>query len=126
MRPNNKLPTMLNACGCLVLITWLPQFDEEAAEKQRQVNEEHLAAAAAATQNFLLSLTAHDLKTYWSSGGFFRTPEMFDRLDISQDERLLSAIFVDYGVHESNVEILAGKQHAARSSAEQWTKVIEL
>ena len=127
MRPNNKLPAMLNACGCLVLVTWLPQFDRATAdEKQIQIDEEHLAATASATQNLLLSLTAKNFRTYWSSGGFFRMDEMLDRLKIDRSEKLLSAIFVDYGANEKDVEVLSGKQHTNRSDRDKWTRVIEL
>ena len=29
VKPNNKLPSMLNACGSLVLVSWLPQFTDQ-------------------------------------------------------------------------------------------------
>ena len=77
-KPNNKLPAMLSACGAVVIVNWLPQPDlSESTEQARQVNEEHLAATAAAVQNLLLLLTALNMGTYWSSGGQLRTPEMF-------------------------------------------------
>lgn len=121
MKPSNKLPAMLRACGCLVLINWIPQFGwTDADAKQIQIDEEHLAATAAATQNFLVSLTARGIKTYWSSGGFFRTSKMFEKLDIPINEKLLSAIFVDYGAH-NDVEFIGGKQHANRQPHDVWT-----
>jgi len=30
VKPNNKLPMMLSACGALVLVTWIPQFRSDA------------------------------------------------------------------------------------------------
>ena len=127
VKPNNKLPAMLSACGCLVLVYWLPQFENGPKEgKQLQVDEEHLAATAAATQNLLLSLTASALKTYWSSGGFFRSNEMKYRLGIPVKERLLSAVFVDYGAEQNAVETISGKQHDVRSTYEKWTRELTL
>ena len=124
MKPGNKLPSMLAACGCLVLVNWLPQFGWSSEDKKQiQVDEEHLAATAAAVQNFLLSLTARGLKTYWSSGGFFRLESMFTRLGISTTEKLLAAVFVDYGANEG-VEIVSGKQHEARSNSSTWTNFV--
>lgn len=126
MKPNNKLPAMLAACGCLVLVTWIPQFGASPGEeKQIQVDEEHLAAASAAVQNLLLILTAQNMKTYWSSGGFFRTPHMFDRLSIPPEEKLIGAIFVDYGAND-DAEIISGKQHENRSDPSKWFRIATL
>ena len=77
-------------------------------------------------QNLLLVLTARGLGNYWSSGGFFRTRVMFEKLGIDTRERLLGAVFVDYGAPESEVEIISGKQRDNRSEASSWTRVIEL
>lgn len=132
IKPSNKLPAMLAACGALVLVNWLPQFRQsdastnETPEKQLQVDEEHLAATAAATQNLLLSLTQNGLRSYWSSGGFFRTPAMFERLGIPTSERLLSAIFVDYGANDDSIELIAGKHAESRSDVRRWTREIDL
>ena len=126
VRPGNKLAAMLNACGALVLVNWLPQFDvEETEEKKQQINEEHLAATATAVQNLLLMLTDAGLGNYWSSGGFFRTDLMFEKLGIDRSEKLLGAIFVDYGAPEAEVDVVDGKQHANRSDYLKWTSVIE-
>ena len=126
MRPSNKLPGMLNACGALVIVNWLPQFDADEADEQKkvQINEEHLAATSAAIQNLLLVLTAHELGNYWSSGGFFRSAEMFLRLGIDKREKLLGAIFVDYGAPESAVDVISGKQHERRCDSSKCTRVV--
>ncbi len=66
LKPSNKLPAMLSACGAVVLVTWLPQFRGEALStdgelppaKKCQVDDEHLCATAAMIQNLLLLLTA--------------------------------------------------------------------
>ncbi|MEM7456685.1 MAG: nitroreductase family protein [Planctomycetota bacterium] len=130
VKPTNKLPMMLSACGALVLVTWIPQEDpgDKPKEKLKDINEEHLAAASAFTQNLLLLLTAAGLGTYWSSGGQFRTVEMFDQLGIDHRERLLAAVFVDYlpASAENVRERIAGKNRELRSPAESWTRVVEL
>ena len=130
IKPTNKLPGMLSACGALALITWLPQFshgaqssDEAVAkEKQIQVDEEHLAATSAYVQNLMLLLTADGFGTYWSSGGQFRTPPMFEHLNIPANERLLAAVFVDYAPDSVSPERIAGKLRDQRSAAGKWTR----
>ena len=132
MKPHNKLPAMLSACGALVLINWLPQFGENqksdhAPEKQQQIDEEHLAATAVATQNFMLALTTKGIGTYWSSGGFFRKDKMFDKLGIDPSEKLLAAVFVDYGSEFTNDAVtdrIAGKHRDARSHFSKWTREV--
>lgn len=132
IKPNNKLPGMLSACGALVLVNWLPQFSHGAdggggsvaKEKQLQVDEEHLAATSAFVQNLLLMLTAEGMGTYWSSGGQFRTPTMFEHLEIPVEQRLLAAVFVDYTPSSSPAERLAGKLRDQRSDSNQWTRWI--
>lgn len=128
LNPNNKLAGMLSACGALVLVTWLPQFDEDTAkEKQREVNEEHLAAASAMTQNLLLLLTAQKLGTYWGSGTLLRQPAVWKHLGLSPDERLIAAVFVDYlpeaGPDQGIVERIPGKNRSRRSPAEKLIHV---
>ena len=130
VKPSNKLPSMLNACGSLVLVSWLPQFAgqgvaaDSPTDKQQQVDEEHLAATAAYVQNLMLILTAHGFGTYWSSGGQFRTEVMRRKLDVSHDGRLLAAVFVDYQVERDSVERLPGKLRERRSPDQQWFKSI--
>lgn len=134
VKPSNKLPSMLNACGGLVLVSWLPQFSDQASEsgssaatltdKQLQVDEEHLAATAAFVQNLILILTAHGFGTYWSSGGQFRSELMRRKLGIQHDGRLLAAVFVDYQADLDSVERLPGKLRERRSKDHQWFKSI--
>jgi hypothetical protein len=130
VKPTNKLPAMLNGCGCLVLVSWLPQFLDSATsdvlpEKRRQVDEEHLAATAAYIQNLILILTAHDFGTYWSSGGQFRTPIMRDKLGLQHGGRLLGAVFVDYNPNDESLERLSGKLRNRRSLELGWFNKIE-
>ncbi len=104
LQVKSKEPRLAAACSALVLITWLPETSapgdplpsSETVGKIVERNEEHLAASAAMVQNFLLMLTAHGMGNYWSSGGRFRSQEMFERLSIPDNERLLAAVFIEY------------------------------
>ncbi|MEM9943498.1 MAG: nitroreductase family protein [Planctomycetota bacterium] len=131
VQPTNKLPSMLSACGALVLVTWIPQFRTKQGqspkalnEKQIQIDEEHLAASSAMTQNLLLLLTSHGMGTYWSSGGQFRTEGMFEKLGIDTQERLLGAIFVEYPETQAlQLERIPGKLREARDT--RWIREIQ-
>lgn len=116
VKPGNKLPGMLSACGACVVVSWLPQFEGlpresvaetvspsgealpamPAKEKQIQIDQEHLAATSAYVQNLLLLLTASNMGTYWSSGGQFRTDTMKQRLGVEESGSVLAAVFVDF------------------------------
>ena len=102
LKLTSKEPKLTAACNALVLVTWLPEGagSEEATAKQLEVrrarDEEHLAAASAMVQNFLLMLTAHGMGNYWSSGGAYRGAEMFEFLAIPKEEKLLAAVFIEY------------------------------
>lgn len=133
IKPTNKLPAMLSACGALALVTWLPQFSHGVGggsdtgvekEKRVQIDEEHVAAASAFVQNLLLLLTAEGLGSYWSSGGQFRSKEMFNHLQIPTDQRLLAAVFVDYTPESDAPERAAGKHRENRADAGRWSRWI--
>ncbi|MEO1615476.1 MAG: nitroreductase family protein [Planctomycetota bacterium] len=106
MTVRSKEPNLLAGCGALVLVTWLPEaldssYADSASpagnrEKLRARDEEHLAATGAMVQNLLLLLTAAGMGTYWSSGGKLGSPEVFDLLGISPDERLIAAVFIEF------------------------------
>ncbi|MEM6780098.1 MAG: nitroreductase family protein [Planctomycetota bacterium] len=97
-----KIPNMLAGCGAVILVTWLPEVSAETTvsggslEKQRCRDEEHLAATGAMVQNLLLLLTAHQMGTYWSSGGTLGGATVFERLGIDAGERLIAAVFVEF------------------------------
>ena len=75
VKASNKMTAMLSACGALVLVNWLPQFGDGrpdgdvSREKQIQIDQEHLAATAAAIQNLVVLLTAQpwNLLVQWRS-----------------------------------------------------------
>jgi nitroreductase len=134
IKPNNKIPGMLSACGCMLLVNWLSQFrgsdvqtEGISSQKQVEVDDEHLAATAAMVQNLLILLTSAGLGTYWSSGGFLGSSEMFRRLGIDEKERLLAAVFVEYpeGVGEVS-ERIPGKNRTIRNPVERWLSVRNL
>ena len=120
-----KEPKLLAACGSVVLITLLPQHPFSQQEKQRKIEEEHIAATSAMTQNLLLLLTAHGLGNYWSSGGILRSPELFEKLGIPAEERLMGAIFVEYPeATNPNHECKPGALRNQRSL--KWIKELAL
>jgi nitroreductase len=109
IKPGNKLPGMLSACGACVVVSWLPQFDAAPAgdvsaaggsmpskAKQIQIDQEHLAATSAYVQNLLLLLTASNMGTYWSSGGQFRDDAMKQKIGVEKSGSVLAAVFVDF------------------------------
>ncbi len=129
----SKEPRLAAGCNALVIVTWLPEF--YTAESQRsskltrqdQVirDEEHLAAASAMVQSLLLMLTAQGLGTYWSSGGRFRSPEMFEFLGIPEGERFLAGVFIEYPeMMDESKERKAGAQRNNRS--EDWIREVSL
>lgn len=129
MKPNNKLPAMLSACGALVLVTWIPQTVEDISdpEKLRGNNEEHLAAASALVQNLLLICTAGGYGSYWSSGGQFNSSTMFEKLSISPQEKLVAAVFVEYPQTQvRELERLAGKNRDKRAASDLWMREVQI
>ncbi|MEM6854105.1 MAG: nitroreductase family protein [Planctomycetota bacterium] len=126
LKPTNKLVPMMNACGALVLVTWLPQFGDPETQnpKQRAVNEEHLAATAAMVQNLLLLLTAHGMGTYWSSGGQLGDPKFLAEIGASSGERLSAAVFIEYPETMSEAKNrLPGKHRRSRS--DRWIREVK-
>lgn len=130
LKPSNKIPSMLSACGSLILVTWIPQFRDGSEpqqgvprDKQLEIDDEHLAASAAFVQNILLLLTAAGLETYWSSGGELGSSGCFRRLGIDSREKLLAAIFVGYPLPKgSELQRIEGKNHSLRSPVELWSR----
>ena len=137
VKPGNKLPSMLSACGACVLVSWLPQFSNSVSQdassstvpkaKQIQIDQEHLAAASAYVQNLMLLLTAANMGTYWSSGGQFRTTEMMDRLSMAAPRQLLAAVFVEFpNTNMNEIQRVPGKLAEARSSPDRWMNIVQL
>ncbi len=132
VKPGNKIPAMLSACGACVLVSWLPQFgdvDDQAIakSKQIQIDREHLAATSAYVQNLLLLLTAANMGTYWSSGGQFGDSAMMDRLSMDHGQELLAAVFIEFPqTNGGHVKRLPGKLADKRAAGEAWMRVIEL
>lgn len=130
LKPGNKMPSLLAACGCVVLVTWIPQTPAagEDPHKLVGVNEEHLAASAAYVENLLLLLEARGMAAYWSSGSLFKTPIGMQKLGISADQQLIACVFVDYATLDTirAVELAGGGQRAKRSPSGKWTREIEI
>ena len=127
LKPGNKIPKMLNACGALVLINWIPEKGLD-NPKLKSINEEHLAASSAMVQNLLLALHSRGLGTYWSSGGLLGGSEIFEFLKIDAGEQLIAAVFVDYPflTNDAAVERIPGKNREKRSHFEAWSREIKI
>lgn len=128
MSKNTAILRMIAAYGALVLVTWLPEPENDASEEEaaRRVlkNEEHVAATAAATQNLLLAATARNIDSYWSSGGALREQACFEICRIPTQERLLGAVFVAPEMPDRE-GVRPGKLREMRGEPEQWmTSVI--
>ena len=128
-----RVPNMLAGADALIQATWLPDPPEDGAPAidgagafvPTMTNQEHIAAAAAAVQTLLLAATARGLTTYWSSGGFLRSPEMFDVMGIPAGQILLGSIFVfpnDYDGHTWS----PGGMRVRRSEAPAWARWVDL
>lgn len=118
-----KILNMLAACDALVLATWTPDqcSDDQLMFEGTERNMEHIAAASAAVQNLILLATESGYRTYWSSGGIFRTPVIFNRFDIPLCEILLGAIFI-YPDDVGTSEIKEGKLKDVRGKLEDWSR----
>ncbi|MCH2176491.1 MAG: nitroreductase family protein [Lentisphaeria bacterium] len=128
-----KEPNLTAGCSALALITWLPEVQRDdlgnlpratlSAKLAR--DEEHLAAASAMVQNFLLILTAHGMGTYWSSGGKLGKDDMFQYLNIPRHERLLAAVFIEYPeMMTDGKDRKPGKHRDKRSN--RWIREVNL
>jgi len=118
---------MIAAYGTLVLVTWLPDPDnsknaEDMARRELK-NEEHIAAAAAATQNLLLAATARNIDSYWSSGGVLRDAATFELCNIPPQERLLGAIFLAPDMPD-RAGVRPGKLRELRGMPDQWMRSV--
>lgn len=120
---------LMAACGAMVMVTWLPEPDDSiratSPTKLTLINEEHVAAAGAATQNLLLAAKARGIDSYWSSGGVLRDWECFEMCGIPIKEKLLGVIFL-YPELPEHIDIRPGKLRNMRGSLEQWTRWIAL
>ena len=123
MEKNAAILRMIAAYGALVLVTWLPEPEnnssEEATVRCSLKNEEHVAATAAAIQNLLLAATARNMDSYWSSGGALREEACFEICKIPAQERLLGAIFLAPDMPDRD-GARPGKLREKRGTPDQW------
>ncbi|RVU84857.1 hypothetical protein EOL70_10265 [Leucothrix sargassi] len=111
---------MLSAAGSLVLTTWLPEPDHLPPETIEHRNMEHIAAASAAIQNLLLSATARNIQTYWSSGGALGRQTCFELCGIPSREKLLGAIFMFPQAAVRSLQAKPGSMRDKRGEPNQW------
>jgi nitroreductase len=123
--PRNRLRQLLAGCGALAIVTWLKVDDLDDAARQRHVNEEHLCAAAAYTQNLLLLLTAAGFGSYWASPGLLDSPGVRNQLELPAREALIAAVFCGFPDPVAGVcETLSGGNRKLRSAPDQWIRII--
>ncbi|MDE0149928.1 MAG: nitroreductase family protein [Rhodospirillaceae bacterium] len=120
-----RVPQMLAAAEALILATWLPNPPENGDDglngglfEPTMANMEHIAAASAAVQSFLLAATERGLTTYWSSGGYLRDTATFDLLGIPAQQILLGAVFV---FPNDGGERIPGGMRDKRSERAAWS-----
>ena len=133
LRLTSKEPRLAAACSALILVTWIPEFygsklaNASSLSRENQISrdEEHLAATAAMVQNLLLLLTAHNMGTYWSSGGKLRHRKLLEHIGAGAEERLLAAVFVEYPeLKDRPRERKPGSLRHNRG--DQWIKEVQL
>ena len=128
MKPNNKLPALLNACGATVLVDWLPVDVGEVADdlKRTEMNNEHLAATAAYVQNLVLLLAACELETYWASAFLLGSPAVRTKLGLNPSAKLLAGVFIGYcfAQHDELTRAPGGNRER-RSAVTSWTNEFE-
>lgn len=121
-----KIPALIAGAGAAIFITYLPEptegVSEEKAAKSVEINAEHLAATAAATQNLLLAAEALGMWTYWSSGGLFRTDAGKELVGIPTREHLVAIAFL--APPQESATVAEGKLREKRSPVDGWCKVI--
>ena len=128
LKPGNKLPAILSACGAAVLVHWLPVGPEEIAEtaKREETNFEHLAATSAFVQNLLLLLTASGMESYWASANLLDRSEVKQRLGVQPLQKLLGAIMVSFPLPAiALLERAGGGNRSKRSPAANWSRELE-
>jgi len=125
-----KIPNMLAVAEFLIQITWLPDSDtvlNQAAGKDEPVfsgtlrNMEHIAAASAFVQSFLLLASAHGFRTYWSSGGPLRSVDTFAKMNIPMGELLLGSVFL-FPEDIKDAEVKQGGMAEKRGSLDDWSR----
>ena len=108
-----KIIDMLKAAQTLIQVTWTPETVENDLLVSEATNIEHIAATSAAIQNMLLAATSLGYENYWSSGGMLKEEQLFTKLGISLDEKLLGSIFLfdaDTSAFKTKKGALRGRQ----------------
>ncbi len=77
---------------------------------------EEIAATSAAIQNLLLVATAHQVATFWSTGGMCYHPKFKEQLGFEANDSVLGIIYV--GKHKG--EIPKGKRTSDWESKVSW------
>lgn len=127
-----KVPAMLAAADYLIQVTWLPdlQPDESRTSDDPAIkfsgtvrNMEHIAAGSAFIQSLLLAGENQGYRTYCSSGGALRGPEVFGWLGIPADQLLLGSVFL-FPEDVKDAETKPGAMADKRMSLGDWSQAI--
>lgn len=118
---STKIPKLLAATGALVMATWLPDPSPMDTPVLNENNIEHIAGAATAVHNLTLAAEARNMMTFWSTGGILQNGDVFEKLGISRNERLLAAMFLA-PADEVTIEPVAGEHREKRG--QNWMRWI--
>lgn len=113
---------MMRAASALVLVWFTPEGEapKGAAFAGTERNMEHVAAAGAFAQSFLLAATAAGHRTYWSSGGIARGAPVTSWLDVPAGDVLVGALFV-FPREGVGTETKPGAWRGKRGRVEDWS-----
>ncbi|MAW59571.1 MAG: hypothetical protein CMJ94_01905 [Planctomycetes bacterium] len=111
-----KLPAIFDGAGAVVQASWLP-------EGRPERDWEHLAAAAAAAQNFLLAMHARGYGSYWCSAPILGQAAAARIFGQAEGESYLGTLFFGAPLSpEDEAERgFIGKMHARRTPAAAWS-----
>ena len=121
--PIGSVARMLRAADGLVLVWFTPEGEASDGEvfAGSERNLEHVAAAGAFAQSFLLAATAAGRRTYWSSGGVLRAAPVTDWLDVPDGDVLVGALFL-FPTETGTAEVKDGKWRDGRGEVADWSR----
>ena len=114
---------MLRAATGLALVWFTPEDEAagDAAFAGTERNMEHVAAAGAFAQSFLLAATAAGHRTYWSSGGALRGEPVTHWLGVPPGDVLVGALFL-FPAELEGAEVRPGKLRDMRGKVGDWSE----
>ncbi len=120
----SKIPPLLSAAVALIQVNWCPNRADDGSVPLNTANAEHIAAAAAAVQNMLLSASHHGIANYWSTGGILREPALQAMLGIEPGGQPLASIFLSFPTDGDTIK--TGAMRDLKGSVADWSKRVSL